>query len=158
MSRLPKPFWLVRLKARKPEVLNTHPGLAVLDRVCFPTDTPCVIDNMTQCWVVMEAMPDGSQKTVAFATLVVDPKKNEAHLSRCGVHPERRGQGLQRALIDARIRWAKAHGFKAVRTYISGPENPCGGENSHSGVNLRKCGFRGRKSKDGQWIFFRLGL
>ena len=52
------------------------------------------------------------------------------YLSRCAVHPDFRGHGLQKRLIRARVRWAKR------TTYTYTLDNPA------SGNALMACGFR----------------
>ncbi len=43
---------------------------------------------------------------------------DHAFMTRAGVLKEHRGHGLQQRLIQARVRWAKAHGAPSIRTYV----------------------------------------
>lgn len=58
-----------------------------------------------------------------------------AFLSRSGVLPPYRGQGLQRRMIRVRVAWARRMSFQHVITY-------CGTYNVPSATNLIKEGFR----------------
>jgi GNAT superfamily N-acetyltransferase len=96
----------------------------------LPGDTPA--DTQRGHWWVAF---DGTTPA-AFAGLYPSAHKpNAGYLCRAGVLKAFRGQRLQRRLIDARIRKAKALGFKSVHTdTIAG--NPA------SSNNLIACGFR----------------
>lgn len=54
---------------------------------------------------------------VAYAGAKLIPQANCVFLSRAGVMPEARGQGLQRKMIAIRLRWARQQGVKRVITY-----------------------------------------
>ena len=60
--------------------------------------------------------------------------------SRCGVLAPFRGQGLQRQLIRARLRWGARKGCSRAVTYTI--------DNTHSEANLRRCGFLPYRPKD----------
>lgn len=103
--------------------------LEALHVLCLPLDE---IEDFTQGrWFL--AYLDG--EPVAFAGMrpaVTDPCA--VYLSRCGVLQGHRGRGLQRRLIAARLRKAKALGFeRAITTTYSNPA---------SSNNLIHCGFR----------------
>lgn len=77
---------------------------------------------------------DGDQP-VAFAGLA--PSKSTpgaGYLCRAGVLPSHRGQGLQRRLLEARERKARALSMPALVTDTF--------DNPHSSNNLIKAGFR----------------
>ena len=57
------------------------------------------------------------------------------YLNRAGVLSAARGHGIQRALIQARLRWGRRRGIKYFVTYTS-LDNP------RSANNLIQCGFR----------------
>lgn len=59
---------------------------------------------------------------------------NAAFLSRAGVLPHARGQGLQRRMIRTRLKWARAEGFSRAITYTHISNIP-------SARNLIACGF-----------------
>lgn len=85
-----------------------------------------------QYWLVY----DDANMPVGFASC--HGLTNEPHvvfLSRSGLLECARGQGLQRKLITARVRWAKRNGFSHVITYTTW-------DNAASFHNLQKCGFR----------------
>ena len=78
-----------------------------------------------------------SNATAVAAFASARPSVNEPDaffLSRCGVLTKYRGQGLQRRLIHARLRWAKAHGIRRAITYTLL-------ENVASARNLVRAGF-----------------
>lgn len=78
---------------------------------------------------------DETGKAVGFCSVVYWAARACAFLSRAAVVKEASGQGLQRRMIRARLRWAKAQGIKRAITYTEL-------RNSKSLVNLLRCGFR----------------
>ncbi len=70
----------------------------------------------------------------AFAGAKIWEPDNCAYLCLAGVLPEARGKGLQKKLINVRLRWAKAKKLKGAYTYTSR-------YNLASSNNLIKCGF-----------------
>lgn len=81
-----------------------------------------------ECWSVHLA-----GKLIAFATYKA-VGGDTVFLSRAGVLPEARGQGLQKKLIKARCNHAKKAGYSWAVTYTS-PEN------APSFTSLQACGF-----------------
>lgn len=56
-------------------------------------------------------------------------------LSRAGLLEAARGQGMQKKMINARVRWAKQSGARQVITYTTR-------DNAPSFYNLQNCGFK----------------
>lgn len=102
-------------------------------------------------WLQLEALPHDDplppaagdfwwvaydkDQPVAFAALRPSSQfSNVGYLSRCGVVPSKRGQGLQRRLLLARERFARRQGWTHLVTDTRG--NPA------SSNNLIRCGYR----------------
>lgn len=107
-----------------------------LDYHCFPTDEPFLNGENYHWWVV--GQKPGGGRAIAYAGLYVDG--DSVQFCRAGVLPAFRNQGHHRALIQARLRWARRRGYKVARTYAH-LDNP------RSMNNLRKAGFRQRTHK-----------
>jgi GNAT superfamily N-acetyltransferase len=90
-----------RVDIRSPKIQTE---LSALQRKCLPYDTP--YDTKTgYWWIVYETL----NHPCAFAGLVRSLRwTNVGYLCRAGVASSFRGQGLQKRLIRARIRQAKA--------------------------------------------------
>ena len=91
--------------------------VARLDREIFPHDVSLADDELEGgvWWVVRNG-----KEAVAFAGL--DPfgkTPGTATFLRAGVLQAWRGRGLQKRLIDARLRWARRHGYAGADTYTS---------------------------------------
>lgn len=87
------------------------------------------------------ATKDGDH-TVAMCSAVYRPQKGYVYFSSAGVDPRYRGLGLQRKLIQTRLRWARRQGAIYVVTYARTSNYP-------SVMNLLKCGFRFNKEPRG---------
>lgn len=124
-----------------------------MDTICFPAPDPSFNNGPSYHWWVAY---DGD-RPVAYAGLYVQTKGLEAHFERCGVLPSARGQGLQRALIKARLVWCRRKGMLVAKTYTSGPQH-ADGANAYSIANLRDCGFQSRVVSGGKWVRFALAL
>jgi GNAT superfamily N-acetyltransferase len=96
----------------------------------FPIDDFPTSED-TVWWVALG--PSGAPCGFAAARLCDDD--TSVFLERAGVCPQARGQGLQRRLIRARERWAKAQGAAWSVTYTS-PTNPASA-NSLIGAGYR---------------------
>ncbi len=84
-----------------------------------------------QMWLLWE-----SDTPVGFCTartVLGDPQT--VFLSRSGILPIARGKGLQRRMIDVRLRWAREIGATTVVTYVLY-------DNWASLINLIKKGFK----------------
>lgn len=79
---------------------------------------------------------DEAGHVAGFCSAVYWPEIDCVFLSAAGVVKDARGAGLQRRLIDVRVRWAQKQGAKFVVTY-------CALDNYASMMNLFKRGFRG---------------
>jgi GNAT superfamily N-acetyltransferase len=104
-------------------------ALTWMQTECLPEDDP--LDPETGVWWL--AIDDGVP--VAFAS--VHPSQqwlDTVYLSRAGVLPQARGNGLQRRLIQARLRYARARGYRHAVSDTS--QNPV------SANNLIRSGFR----------------
>ena len=98
------------------------------DRACFPHDAPPPRDG---AWWVVEL--DGTLAAYA-AVRAAETSPGAAYLCRVGVLPAFRGRGLQRVLVRARERWARARGF--THTVTDTYYNPA------SANTLIRCGYR----------------
>jgi GNAT superfamily N-acetyltransferase len=86
--------------------------LAALQERCLPGDTPFDI-NYGYWWIVYDAQ----NFPCAFAGLVRSSRWTDCgYLCRAGVLPSHRGHGLQKKLIRARVRQAKAIGWNWLIT------------------------------------------
>ena len=113
--------------------------LEELQLVCLPEDDPR--DTTEGAWWIAY---DGNIP-VAFAGISHIPKLNWGYLCRAGVVPEYRGRGLQRRLIDVRLRHAKKNGWPVVvcDTHLT---------NHSSSNNLFRRGFK-LYEPEGRWAF-----
>lgn len=105
------------------------PDIAAADRECLPYDEPAELDGVA--WWVIEVA--GSLIAYAGARRSVTAP-GTAYLCRAGVLPDWRGHGLQRRLIRARERWARAAGL--TRAVTDTLHNPA------SANSLIRCGYR----------------
>lgn len=104
--------------------------LSVLQKKCLPYDTP-YDTNFGYWWITYDAL----NLPCAFAGLVSSVRwLDTGYLCRSGVLPSHRGQGLQKRLIRARVRQARALGWKWLITDTH--ENPA------SANSLIACGFK----------------
>lgn len=104
-----------------------------LDRKLFPDDDRLKFSPDSAYWLLWH-----NKKPVGFCVLSpVEGKINQdtCYLSRSGILKDHQGKGLQRRMIQTRLRYAKEHGFDAVLTYTVVWNTP-------SLVNLLKCGFK----------------
>lgn len=95
---------------------------------CFPNDT-MYVPVKGHWWIAY-----CGKKAVAFAGLTPTKAPGYHYMCRAGVTKKHRGQGLQKRLIQARLKKAKEIGAAMVVT--STYENPS------SSNNLIDCGFR----------------
>lgn len=99
-----------------------------MDAECFPEDhSP---EFQSAWWWVAEDR--GSLVGYAGAAFLTS---GDGYLCRAGVLPEARGQGIQKGLIHARLKWYRRAGTERVVTYVSV-------ENLPSLNNLYSCGLR----------------
>lgn len=92
--------------------------LSVLQKKCLPSDTPSDT-NFGYWWIVYDAL----NFPCAFAGLICSVRwANVGYLCRAGVLSSHRGQGVQKRLIRARIRQARALGWEWLITDTH--ENP----------------------------------
>ena len=99
---------LKRVDIRKESVQTK---LSVLQNKCLPFDTP-YDTNFGSWWIATENGVD-----IGFAGLVRTVSWTDCgYLCRAGVIPDARGQGLQKKLINVRVRQAKALGWKWLVT------------------------------------------
>lgn len=97
--------------------------LSGLDAIIFPDDTAPEADDGAAWWLVF----DDDWEPVAYAGVYpyVDAEApNTWFLLRAGVMPQARGNGLQRKLIKARVRYAVKQGCKRMITYTAGTNVP----------------------------------
>jgi GNAT superfamily N-acetyltransferase len=116
-----------RIDVRSLEIQNK---LDALQKKCLPGDTPS--DTTTGWWWIVY---DALNLPCAFAGLVPSIRwRDTGYLCRAGVISSHRGQGLQKRLIRARVRQAKALGWNWLITDTY--ENPA------SSNSLIACGFK----------------
>lgn len=102
--------------------------VAALHTLIFPDDEE---DLDGQLWVGH----DNTNTPVAFCSARKLKSENAVFFSRAGVLPCAAGHGLQRRMINARIRWAREQDADFCITYTVH-------DNHASIVNLLRCGFR----------------
>jgi GNAT superfamily N-acetyltransferase len=116
-----------RVDIRCSAIQNT---LAVLQQKCLPGDTPS--DTTTGWWWIVY---DALNLPCAFAGLIPSVRWTDTgYLCRAGVLSSHRGQGVQKRLIRARIRQARALGWEWLITDTY--QNPA------SANNLITTGFK----------------
>ncbi len=103
--------------------------VAALDRACFPGDEPYPTTD-ARWWLALDA-----GKPLGFAGAKFWPPDRCVFLCRAGVIPEARGKGLQRRLIDVRLRWATSVKARGAYTYTTPDNLP-------SANSLIHCGFK----------------
>ena len=96
--------------------------------LCMPGDE---YDLGGQLWVCY----DETETPVAFCAARKLPYEPGVFFNRSGVLPCANGQGLQRRMIQARLRWVKEIGAQYALTYTLY-------HNHASIVNLLRCGFK----------------
>ena len=110
--------------------LRIQKELGVLQKKCLPSDTP-YDTNYGYWWIVYDA----HNLPCAFAGLVSSVRwLHTGYLCRAGVLSSHRGQGVQKRLIRARVRQARALGWKWLITDTH--DNPA------SSNSLIACGFK----------------
>jgi N-acetylglutamate synthase-like GNAT family acetyltransferase len=122
--------------------------VAKLDRICFPADEPVEFALNRFWWV---ATRDGIPVAYAGVSAILD--SDLLYLCRCGVVPWARGLGLQRRLIQARVRLARKFKLEPITDTQPG--------NWASANNLIACGFRmyepGYRWAGDSWCYWRKG-
>jgi len=92
--------------------LQIQDQLLVLQKKCLPSDSP--FDTSQGCWWIVY---DAHNLPCAFAGLVPSVRwLDTGYLCRAGVLPSHRGQGVQKRLIRARVRQARALGWSWLIT------------------------------------------
>lgn len=106
--------------------------VAAVDAKIFVVSGPPSDEEFRQSkWWVAETE---AGELVAYAGVWLKPSKKAAYLTRAGVLPEARGQGLQRRLLRVRERYARAQGAERTYTYVLDTNFP-------SMTNLIRCGY-----------------
>jgi GNAT superfamily N-acetyltransferase len=102
-----------------------------LDSICFvPGDAPLVLPE-AWWWVALDSL----KAPVGFGGVKPSSSSYYGYLCRSGVAPGHRGAGIQKKLIKARIRFAKARGWIGLITDTSY-------DNYASANSLISCGFK----------------
>ena len=127
MVRQVKSFKLTRLSEPSENELALITGMARITLGDF-----FKIESSHNYWLVY----DRENSPVGFAGLDINKmaERPYAFLSWCGVLKEARGNGLQKRLIQARVRYGRRLGMERFVTYTS-PDNVA------SANNLIRCGF-----------------
>ena len=109
--------------------------LNYLEQICFPEtkNGSTIIRNkkLAHWWIAY----DNNNEPKAFGGAKIQKHNKGVYLCLSGVLPEARGQGIQKKLIQARIKWARKQNVPAVHTYTA-PFNLA------SSNNLISCGFK----------------
>lgn len=122
----------MRIRAVKPEDPAIAALLQYLQLSALPYDIPIAASHTTTdyWWVAFDDV-----HPVAFAALTLSAQWGDTgYLSRAGVLPAYRGQGLQKKLIKVRERKAKQLGWQWLVTDTT--------DNPPSANNLIDCGFK----------------
>lgn len=108
--------------------------LAMADAKCFGSEVE--LEAGATWWAAYPVLANGTLGPLAaYAGARLVDEGTALYLCRAGVLPWARGQGLQRRLIQTRVRWGKAQGATRAITYTM-PSNPA------SANSLIRCGFR----------------
>lgn len=110
---------------------NDRPLIEYLDSRLF-TDEERVEDIDQSAWWV--GFTEAGVPVAYGGIRLVNGDPTTAFLSRAGVLPEARGQGLQMKLLALRTRWARAQGCSQIITYTHK-------DNIRSANNLIRSGF-----------------
>ena len=103
--------------------------IRLLDRTCFPTDDPVVLDR--GWWWLCHV--DGKYAGYAGLCMTAADQK-VGYLCRSGVKAKYRGLGIQRRFIRARGQLARQVGMHTIVTDTH--------KNIYSSNNLMACGYR----------------
>lgn len=103
-------------------------AVMALHTLCLPGDD---WDEGTQHWILWDAL----WSPVGFCSARLLTGQPGVFLSRAGVLPAARGCGLQRRMIQTRLRWAREVDATFAITYTTYT-------NFASTMNLLKCGFK----------------
>lgn len=119
------------MRVRKIQLTNTNLEiLNNLEKICFPKMPP--YNKQSAVWWFVY---DNNNTPIAFAGAKLWEPDNYVYLCLSGVLPNCRGKGIQKKLINVRIKWAKSIGAKGCYTYTV-PEN------YPSSNSLISCGFK----------------
>jgi GNAT superfamily N-acetyltransferase len=114
-------------KVRK--TFKNHCILRNLDKICFPEDLLPLLGLPKYSWWFAY---DENKEVIGYASAC---KMGDSYfLARVGVSPDKRGQGIQKMLIEKRIEAGKMLGLKQIVTYTSI-------NNNYSIKNLKECVF-----------------
>lgn len=108
---------------------NDRSTITGMQLECLPGDTPLDTDDGIW-WIAYDEHGPTGFAAARQSALWADT----LYLSRAGVLPHARGQGLQRDLIRARLAYARRNGYTWVTS------DTC--DNPPSANNLIACGFR----------------
>jgi len=107
-----------------------------MQRLMFPPSCNYLANLDEGQWWIATAKGEDIERLAGFCAIAPSRRWRDcAYLSRAGVMPDFRGNGLQRRFINTRLRWAKAKGYRYVITDTA-PFN-------HASSNsLIGCGFK----------------
>ena len=106
------------------------------DRVCFPHDAPYPVEwSKNVSWVAYETNPVTKAEELAGYLSAHPIRRGVLFFSRVGVLPWARGYGLQRKLMAALEKHARAEGYRELVTYTVG-------RNGYSTANILAWGYR----------------
>jgi GNAT superfamily N-acetyltransferase len=138
---------VIRIRATdNPDDIDT---IAALDRECFAPSDAYPVDlesNDPECWLATDE--DGRHAGYAVA-VVID---GIAYMRRAGVLPEFRGGGLQRRLINVRVRWAMAARCHRIETYTMA-RHPTSTRPVYNHASMRSLYRAGFKTWEPPWRY-----
>lgn len=134
--------------------------VALLDYMLFVQDqSPCIesqelYSEHVSWWLAYQTRgtwlkDEVTEHPVGFCGMWLPPTKYVAAFTRAGVLQHCRSKGLQKQMIQARIKHAKKLGYDTVETYVHG-------DNVASTKALLSCGFVPHKAsqnrREGLWL------
>lgn len=120
-------FRVKRIDAQDPKLWAL---LVNMDVQCFDDAAPPLTDNQGVWWMAYHEDAPVAYAAIRQSSTSIDG----GYLSRAGVMPLYRGNGLQKLLIRRRLAYAKTQGWRWVATDTN--NNPI------SGNSLIACGFK----------------
>ena len=128
------------------KIVEPRNRLKTLDAICFPDSLEDAWEESTWWAVYLH------HKIIAYAGIRLDSLDDIWfwELSRCGVHPQHRGKGLHKWLVELRVEHTLRMNFgEYVATYT-------GCDNLPSQRSLVFCGFKRVGGSESPWVNFRL--
>jgi len=119
------------IRIRRAVGLDDDPGIEAVTKACFSHGEWRALDSADAVWVATAY----HGQILGYACVRGIASQATAYLSLSAVEPASRGQGIQRRLILARLRWARENHFAWAITYTAE-------KNLASANSLIKAGFK----------------